>query len=533
MPTAAFAAPFKAVIALGLVALAPAGALPASAQSLSPQDVLAQPISFRAAGLGEDSAIVVPVAEGPLSGIAAQADAASGGAIARAISAAEFKAKPGDVLTLYSIGRFARVTLIGVGAGAITATDLEDFGARAAIASSTGAAGVAVVFAPDAPGLQNDPAIAARGAALGGYAFGEAFDRAKPKADRGLIFAAEDAAAAQAAFNADGRALIAGVALARDLISEPSNIKTPQWFADRVRTAFRGEPKVTIEVLDERQMQRLNMGLLLGVGQGSTRPPRLVLVRYNGAPATEAPIAFVGKGITFDSGGISIKPGDGMWRMRYDMSGAAASMGAVMSLARRGAPVNAIGVAALAENMPGGGAIRPGDVLKSYTGKTVEVLNTDAEGRLVLADALAYVQDKHKPSAVITIATLTGAVRTALGDDYAGLFANDESLAARVTAAGAATNEAVWRLPIHESTFTDIKSDVADVKNVVEGTGTAGASIGAAFIQEWVRPGQAWAHLDIAGVAWKTARTPTVPAGAAGYGVRLLDQLARDGAGAP
>jgi leucyl aminopeptidase len=525
--------PFMAAALVSATALTLAWAGEAGAQTLAPQDVLGQPISFQTLDMARQPSVAVAVGEGGLAGAAAQADAASSGAITRAIAAADFKGKPGDVLTLYAVGPFARVTLIGVGAGPASAVDLEDFGARAAIAASSGAAGALAVFTPDAPGLDHDAAHAARGAALGAYAYGEAFDRAKPKEDRGLVFAAADAKAEEAAFNTDGRALAAGVTLARDLISEPSNIKSPQWFADQVRTAFRGEPKVTVEVLDERQMQRLNMGLLLGVGQGSTRPPRLVLVGYAGGPAGEAPIAFVGKGITFDTGGISIKPSEGMWRMRYDMSGAAASMGAIMSLARRGAPVNAIGVAALAENMPGGGAIRPGDVLKSYTGKTAEVLNTDAEGRLVLADAIAYVQDKHKPSAVITIATLTGAVRTALGDDYAGLFANDEPLAARVMAAGAATNEAVWRLPLHESVYTEIKSEVADVKNVVEGGSGVGASIGAAFIGEWVQPGQAWAHLDIASVAWKTVRTPTVPAGAVGFGVRLMDQLARDGAKAP
>lgn len=485
-------------------------------------------VSFRPAAAPETGAIAVAVQDGGLTGAAAEADRISQGAVSRALAAADFKAKPGDVLSLFGVGPYTRVIAVGVGAGATTETDLEDFGGRVAIAAASGQPGPIAVFTPDAPAVQFDSAIAARGALFGGYAYGEAFDRARPNPARTLSFAAADPAAENAVFQRDGVALAEGVAFARNLISEPSNIKSPQWFVDQTRAATRNMRNVTIEVLDERQMERMGMGLIVGVGQGSTRPPRLLAVRYNGAARSEAPIAFVGKGITFDAGGISLKEPEGMWRMRYDMSGAAASVATVLTLAKRGAKVNAVGVAALAENMPDGNAIRPGDVLKSYSGKTVEVLNTDAEGRLVVADALAWVQDKHKPRAVITIGTLTGAVRTALGDDYAGLFANDERFAAQIQAAAEASDEPVWRLPLHPSVYRDLRSDVADVKNVVEGTGNPGSSIAAAFVGEWVNPGMTWGHLDIASVAWKTSRTPTVPVGAVGFGVRLLDRLVKD-----
>jgi leucyl aminopeptidase len=378
---------------------------------------------------------------------------------------------------------------------------------------------------PDAPDVTDDAAQVGIGYRLRSYAWGKVGKPASRDPKRGVrLLSSRATDVAPAMREAD--AVSAGVALARDLISTPSNIKSPEFFVAETRKAFAGLP-VEITVFDEKQMAGMGMGGMIGVGQGSTRPPRLLAVSYRGA-GTAAPIACVGKGITFDTGGISIKPADGMWRMRYDMSGAAACMGSVLAQARRGAPVNMVGVAALAENMPDGNAIRPGDVLTSMSGKTMEILNTDAEGRIVLADAVWWAQEVYKPRAVVTIATLTGAVRTALGDDYAGLLGNDDALAAAVTAAGTRAGEPVWRLPIHDSVYTDIRdSQVADVRNVVEG-GAPGASIGAAFIGEWIKPGQPWAHLDIAGMAWRTSATATVPEGAVGFGVQLMDELARE-----
>jgi leucyl aminopeptidase len=256
------------------------------------------------------------------------------------------------------------------------------------------------------------------------------------------------------------------------------------------------------------------------------RPPRLLSVRYDGGKPGEAPFAFVGKGITFDSGGISIKPNDGMWRMKTDMSGAAAATGAVLALAGRKAPVNAVAIAALAENMPDAGAGRPGDVIRTMSGKTFEVMSTDAEGRMVLSDAVYYAQKQYKPRVVIDLATLTGAITVALGDDYAGLFTRDDELAAQLLAAGERSGELLWRMPLHPSYAKDLESPIADIRN---GAGRgAGAGLGAHFIGSWIDNGTSWAHLDIAGMAWREVDAlPTAPPGASAFGVRILDQYVR------
>ncbi|HLU06379.1 MAG TPA: aminopeptidase, partial [Woeseiaceae bacterium] len=239
--------------------------------------------------------------------------------------------------------------------------------------------------------------------------------------------------------------------------------------------------------------------------------------------------AFVGKGITFDSGGISLKDNDGMWRMKYDLSGAAAATGAVLALAGRKAPVNAIAVAALAENMPSGSSGRPGDVVRTMSGKTFEVMSTDAEGRMVLSDAVWYAQQQFKPRLVIDLATLTGSVRTALGDEYAGLFSRHDSLAGELVAAGEESGEELWRLPLHPSYGKDLESPIADLRNGAGSGAGAGAGVGAYFIGAWVDEAMPWAHLDIAGMAWREAEgSPTSPAGATGYGVRLLDRFVRE-----
>jgi leucyl aminopeptidase len=279
-------------------------------------------------------------------------------------------------------------------------------------------------------------------------------------------------------------------------------------------------------VLDVAEMGRLGMGSILSVGAGSARPPRMLIVQYRGAGAPAVPVALAGKGITFDSGGISLKPGEGMWAMKGDMAGAAAVVGTVLSLAKSQAPVHVVGIAALAENMPGGAATRPGDVVKAMNGRTIEVLNTDAEGRLVLADAVVYAERQYRPAAIVDVATLTGAVTTALGDEYAGLFSRSDALAGQLLAAGSATGEELWRLPLHPNYAKDMQSDIADIKNVVEG-GAPGAGLGAHFIGYFVER-TPWAHLDIASVDLRGTALPTVPAGLSGFGVRLLDRFVRD-----
>jgi leucyl aminopeptidase len=476
-------------------------------------------VSFVGGAAPSSGAVAIAVTGTSLSGPAADIDRATNGALRRAIGASGFKGGVGEVLNLYGLGPYSRILLMGLPASP-SRTTWEDLGGRAAGQAD----GPMTLILPSSTGAEAASHVAL-GARLGSYDFGR-WGAGASAGGASIAIHTADPNAARQTWTSQWSPLADGVTLTRDLISTPSNIKSPQWFVDEVRRAFQGVSNVTITVIDEKEAARLGMGALLGVGQGSTRPPRLLAVSYRGA-GNAAPLAFVGKGITFDSGGISIKPGDGMWRMRYDMSGAAASVGAVMVAAKRNARVNVVGVAALAENMPDGGATRPGDVLRSISGKTMEILNTDAEGRIVLADANWWTQETYKPSLMVNIATLTGSARGALGDDYGALFANSDAVAQRVAAAGAAVGEETWRLPIHPSTVDDIRSRVADVRNVVEG-GAPGASIGAAFLQEWVKPGQDWAHLDIAGVAWRDSGAPTIPPGAVGWGVELFDQLTRN-----
>jgi leucyl aminopeptidase len=282
---------------------------------------------------------------------------------------------------------------------------------------------------------------------------------------------------------------------------------------------------VEVEVLGEKQMKKLGMGALLGVGQGSERESQLVVMRWNGGTEGDAPLAFIGKGVTFDTGGISIKPAGGMEDMKWDMGGSAVVIGLMKTLALRKAKANVVGVVGLVENMPSGTAQRPGDVVTTMSGQTVEVINTDAEGRLVLADALWYTQDRFKPHFMIDLATLTGAIIIALGDQYAGLFSNDDKLSDKLIAAGRAVGEGVWRLPVDDPYDKQIKSEIADMMNV---GGREGGSITAAmFLKRFVN-GVKWAHLDIAGVTWSKKDGPVTPKGATAFGVRLLDRLVAD-----
>ena len=321
-------------------------------------------------------------------------------------------------------------------------------------------------------------------------------------------------------------ALVEGVEMARDLVNEPGNILFPVEFADRA--AGLSKLGVTIDVLDEKAMAKLGMGALLGVGQGSARDSRVVVMRWNGAAGKakkSAPLAFVGKGVCFDTGGISIKPAAGMEDMKGDMAGAACVVGLMHALASRKAKVNAIGAIGLVENMPSGEAIRPGDILTSMSGQTIEVINTDAEGRLVLADLLWYVQDKYKPALMIDLATLTGAILVALGQEYAGLFSNNDELARRLMEAGTASGEKVWRMPLGAAYDKLIDSKFADVKN---SAGRHGGSITAAqFLQRFVN-GAPWAHLDIAGVGMGSPANEINQSWGSGWGVRLLDRLVAD-----
>jgi leucyl aminopeptidase len=321
----------------------------------------------------------------------------------------------------------------------------------------------------------------------------------------------------------DRAALLDGLSFARELVTEPANILYPESFVERCRARL--EPLgVEFEVLDEAQMGALGMGALLGVAQGSVRPPRLLAMRWNGAgDAAATPVVLIGKGITFDTGGISIKPAAGMEAMKWDMGGAGAVAGAMAAIAGRKAKANVVAVCALAENMPDGNAQRPGDVVTSMSGQTIEVINTDAEGRLVLCDAMTWAQRQYKPEVIVDLATLTGAMIISLGHEYAGIFSNDDGLAAQLVAAGNATGDKLWRMPLGDPYDKLIDSPIADIKNV--GPREAGSITAAAFLQRFVESGVKWAHLDIAGMAWADKAGHLHDKGATGYGVALLDRF--------
>jgi leucyl aminopeptidase len=491
-----------------LAGLSLAALAPAAAQTIT---VIAQaPAS---------GTLVLPLANAAdLDRIGAALDPATRAAVARALAAAEFDYEAKSTLSLRGLGTHDRLLVVGLGDKPLAALDLQNLGGTVAKESAKDKAVALVATALPATAA----ADVALGYRLGGYRFDRYLtpDRPADKRISSLAIIGGGDVATEAP-------LAEAVAFARDLIVEPANIVYPESFVARTRQAFAGVPGVRIEALDVPAMEKLGMGAILGVGQGSRRPPRMLVVEYRGPGAPERPIVLAGKGITFDSGGISLKGGTGMWRMKNDMAGAAAVVATTLSLARRGAPVNVVAIAALAENMPGGSAQRPGDVVRAMNGKTIEVINTDAEGRLVLADALSYAEKRYDPAAIVDVATLTGAVGGALGNEYAGLFSRHDNLADQLLAAGRTTGEELWRLPLHPNHLEDVKSDVADIKNSTEG-GQPGASHGAVFIGYFAEPTTPWAHLDIASQALSSDATPTVPKGPVGFGVRLLDRFVRD-----
>ena len=486
-------------------------------------------ISFAPYGLPSSGTIALVVSKGvPGQGTFAEVDAALDGALRRAVNAVDFRGERNEVLDLPGIGPYERVLLIGIGDDHATPRVLEDVGG---LVGQIGAKSPAETIEILWPGAERSAgAHLAFGAALGQYRFTKYQQRSDDSPDVGkgtIVVRTPRGEEVGELYESQWRPVADAVAFVRDLINEPANVIYPESFVERVRQAFEGIPKVTIEVLDVPAMEELGMGAILAVGRGSARPPRLLVVRYDGGKPDEAPLAFVGKGITFDSGGVSLKPGEGMWRMKYDMSGAAAATGTVLALAGRRAPVNAVAVAALAENMPSGSAGRPGDVVRTMSGKTFEVVSTDAEGRMVLSDAVWYAQQQFKPRVLIDLATLTGAIVTALGDDYAGLFSRHDELAEKLLAAGEQSGEELWRMPLHPSYEKDLESPIADLRNGGS-TRAAGAGLGAHFIGAWIQEGTPWAHIDIAGVAWREQEgLPTSPKGPTGFGVRLLDRFVR------
>ena len=478
------------------------------------------------------TAAVAVFADRTLSGPGRTLDDLIKGDLGRAMAASpKFKGGRDEVLILPAVATdgLERVLLLGLGApDSIDARATQRAGGTLAAHANQAGADRIIVHAelPDDGGASANTMAAdlAYGGLLRAYRFDRYKTKQKPEAKWALVemvFVCPDPAAAETAFK-QRQAVADGVTMARDLVSEPPNILHPEAFADRCRSL--ADLGVEVEILDDAALQDLGMDALLGVGLGSIRGTRLAVMRWLGAadPSTP-PIAFVGKGVTFDTGGISLKPSAGMDEMKTDMAGAAAVTGLMRAIAGRKAKANVIGVLGLVENMPSGAAQRPGDVVTSMSGQTIEVLNTDAEGRLVLADALWYTQDRFKPALMVDLATLTGAVLIALGQHKAGVFSNNDELAERLFEAGEAVGESLWRLPLGDAYNKDIDSDVADVKNIA-GNRNAGSIIGAQFLQRFVN-GVAWAHLDIAGVAWTKKDDPITPKGATGFGVRLLDRL--------
>ena len=320
-------------------------------------------------------------------------------------------------------------------------------------------------------------------------------------------------------------AILKGVNLTRDLVSEPGNILTPDEYTKRLLKLKKHGLKIT--VYDEKKLKNLGLNALLGVGQGSINGTYLVTIEWNGTKSKSKPLAFVGKGVCFDTGGISLKPARFMEEMTYDMAGSAVVAGLMKNFALRKAKINAVGVVGLVENMPGGNAQRPGDIVKSYSGKTIEILNTDAEGRLVLADALSFTEKKFKPQFMIDLATLTGAIIVCLGEEYAGLFSNDDNISKKIFEAGEKVGEKVWRLPLHENYDKLINSKIADVQNI-NYAGGAGSITAAQFLKRFILNKTSWVHLDIAGMAFSKKAANINPGGATGYGVRLLNKFIED-----
>lgn len=460
----------------------------------------------------------------------------SGGLILNACSFRKFKGKKGESFQLLFPAGLGLECLVVIGLGEgkkFKAHEAQELGG-ALVAALNGYRIERASFIIDAKveGSKLSGAEIAANVALGARLRSYRFDAYRTKEPeekkptlKELTLVVSDAKQAEAQFRELG-AIADGVFFTRDLVSEPSNVIYPVSFAEKCKEL--SKLGLDVDVLDKGRMTKLGMGALLGVAQGSANEPRMVSMRWNGAGKGKAKtIAFVGKGVTFDSGGISIKPAGGMEEMKWDMAGAAVVTGLMRALAARKAKVNAVGVIGLVENMPSGTAQRPGDVVKTMSGQTVEVINTDAEGRLVLADVLWYTQQTFKPDVVIDLATLTGAVIIALGSHQAGLFSNDDDLLDDLRKAGKAVGELLWPLPLGDVYDKQINSDIADMRNVGEGR-EAGSTSGAIFLQRFIQEGVKWAHLDIAGVAWSKKDSDLCPKGATGFGLRLLNRLVEE-----
>lgn len=487
-------------------------------------------IDFQPHGKVESGDLIVFVGDNlkPTPAVAKQIGSKAVDLIAKAAAAENFKGKAKSSMSIVVPNGLTvdRLIVVGVG-GEKERADVDFVQLGGLISGKTNGKTATAVL--DLPGMEVSPEAVAD-MALGIQMRRYSFDRYKTKKDDSgekkggsrLVLSVADPAAVKKVYKAR-EGVLQGVTLARDLVNEPPNVLGPQEFAARAQALTK--LGVEVEILDDKAMKKLGMGALLGVAQGSVRGGRVAIMRWNGGKANDQPVAFIGKGVVFDTGGISIKPAAGMEDMKGDMAGAACVVGLMHALASRKAKANVVGAIGLVENMPDGNAQRPGDIVTTMSGQTIEIINTDAEGRLVLADVLWYVQDRFKPKFMIDLATLTGAILVALAQEYAGLFTNSDELAERLTAAGKATGERVWRMPIGPEFDKMIESKFADMKNT--GGRFGGSSSAAALLQRFVND-TPWAHLDIAGTAMGSPQNEINRGWASGWGVRLLDRLVRD-----
>ena len=466
---------------------------------------------------------------GKLGSLGARLNRDTDGALAYAITATGFDGKPMKTLIVPAPEGIdaKQILLVGLGteAGGIEDLAYQNMGGNAAQKAIT-AFKQDFSFVMD---LEGDAlAQFGFGAKLGSYYFDKYYTAEdRQKSIETLTIVADDYRDARRLFRAELDPVANAIWYTRDVSNEPANVIYPQSFVDRWTAHFDGMKNISIKVIDEQEMLELGMGAIYGVGRGSKRPPRMMIIEYMGGKDGDAPVVIAGKGITFDTGGISLKNPPNMWNMKFDMSGAASAVGTIHALAGRGAKVNAVAIAALAENMPGGNAQRPGDVVTSMSGKTIQIRSTDAEGRLVLADGLYYGDMTYNPVAMINLATLTGSARAALGGDYGALFSRHDDLANTLLGLGKKTGDPLWRMPLNANHFKAIKNNVADVMN--SGPGAPGASAGAAFLGTFVRETTPWAHFDIAGIAYSDTASPTKASpGSRGFGIRLLNAYVKE-----
>ncbi len=501
---------------------------------------MSTPISLsfsKSAPTKADTVVIFAATGGKLLASGTALDKKSGGLISGAIETRDgFKGRHGDLLAVFLPKSAGYKQAVVIGLGDLAKLDVLAFenagGKTFAALKSASAQNATVLFDTDKT-IKVKEAEAAAAFASGLRLRNYNFDKYKTKDKKdksgdGLksVVIATDTSAAATKLYDDYEAIAKGVIFARDLVNEVANVLYPESYAAILAKEFK-PLGVKVEIIDHKKMEKLGFGAHLAVGQGSIRPPRVVIMRWDGTSkgSKDAPLAFVGKGVTFDTGGISIKPAAGMEEMKMDMGGSAAVVGLIRALAVRKAKVNVVGIVGLAENMPSDRSYRPGDIIKSLSGKTIEVLNTDAEGRLVLADALTYVQRTYKPRMIIDLATLTGAIMVALGYEYAGTFVNNDNLWTQLEKASRTTGEKLWRMPLDEAYRNEMKGSVSDLQNLGNLGRYGGACSAAGFLEQFIEGDTPWAHIDIAGTAWWKSDKATVPKGGTGFGVRLLYEL--------